>query len=170
MARIQWKSTVLMYQNTALVKTWKNGAFKSHTKKGALKSHTEAFSLQRLHKITCLWALQLVPLMSMHLPSWIKLYSMGLNRLQPADTVSQYLLSIQMVKGFPVHIFRWPSPISTYFIQPQFVVNEVFYSHTSLKKTLIYNWRCKKGLLYYLVAHKWFPRRSEGGLFSVDQV
>lgn len=47
MVKIQWKSTVLMYQNTALVKTLKNGAFKSHTQKGALKSHT-------VHKITCL--------------------------------------------------------------------------------------------------------------------
>lgn len=44
-----------------------------------------------------------------------------------------------MVKGFPVHIFSWPTLMSiyfTYFIQPQSYVNKVFYSHTSSKKPL----------------------------------
>lgn len=103
-------------QNIALVKTLKNGTF---------ESHTEAFSLQRLHEVTCLYSLQL--LMSMHLPSWVELYSIDLNRSQPVNTVSFIHTN---GKGIPVHRFCWPSPISTYFIQPQLDVNEVFYSHT----------------------------------------
>lgn len=74
-------------ENTASVKSLKNGSF---------KLHTEAFSLHGLHVYTYLYALQLVPLMSMQLHSWMKLYSLCLNRSYPAH-VHKYCITISSI-------------------------------------------------------------------------